>query len=55
MFLDISLFRNEMEFSMSSKKNYATKRGFEFKNFKIRIVDILIVIALLVLLVIIFR
>jgi len=40
---------------MSSKKNYATKRGFGIGNFRIKFVDVLIVISILVLLVVVFK
>lgn len=40
---------------MSPKKNYATKRGFGIGNFRIKFVDVLIVISILVLLVVVFK
>jgi len=43
------VFPSEIGFIMSSKKNYATKRGFGIGNFRIKIVDVLIVISALIL------
>lgn len=40
---------------MSPKKNYATKRGFGICNFRIKIVDVLIVISALILLAVVFK
>jgi len=39
---------------MSSKKNYATKRGIGIGNFKLKLVDVLILVTFLILLVVAF-
>ena len=49
------VFPSEIGFIKSSKKNYATKRGFGIGNFRIKLVDVLILISGLILLAVVFK